>query len=92
VTNDAGHIELEGDNLVNSENFDQKHDIIVQDGGYTAKWSKKRKIRYLIPHHKPKNKYLLLFLHFRALLHFFPTSQISCHTFQNHAQSLHETL
>jgi hypothetical protein len=37
VTNDK----LEGDNLINSENFDQKHNIIVQDGGYTAKWSKK---------------------------------------------------
>jgi hypothetical protein len=43
VTNDGGHIELKEDNLVNSENFDQKHDIIVQ-GGYTSNWTKKRKI------------------------------------------------
>jgi hypothetical protein len=68
VTNDAGHIELEGDNLVNSENFDQKHDIIVQNGGYKAKWSKKRKIRYLIPHYKPK---IATFSSFQSLASFF---------------------
>jgi hypothetical protein len=41
-----------------------------------------------MPYHKPKNKYLPFFSSFQALLHFFPTSQISWCIFQNHTQYL----